>query len=174
MAYYLNVDFSNQNEYPFVYDIFLSVQTPVDLPLAKIDNIFIDKTIQLALPEDDAAKLWAKINATFKASLLQMENGNTMVNAIHMIHYCRQKGCPLLHIDQETVDTMTSLFFDSDINLKNFSTKCSPEMILPLVNLRNVSEERFFSVLRNCNLTSYWSTFVKHKPTCRKRSRTAT
>ena len=162
MAYYLNVDFSNQNEYPFVYDIFLSVQTPVDLPLAKIDNIFIDKTIQLALPEDDAAKLWAKINATFKASLLQMENGNTMVNAIHMIHYCRQKGCPLLHIDQETVDTMTSLFFDSDTNLKNFSTKCSPEMILPLVNLRNVSEERFFSVLRNCNLTSYWSTFVKH------------
>ena len=162
LVYFLGVDYNNPQEYPFVYDIFLSVQTSDELPLAKIDNVFIDKVMRLSMPQDDAAVLWNKINIALNRSLSQTISAADMITAIKMNDYCRRKNCPLLHIDERTIEWMTSFFFGKDNYLNAIASKTSPEMMLPLLNLRNVDEERFFDTMRACSLQSLWQQFVRH------------
>ncbi len=160
IVYFMGMDYSQVAEYPFFYDLFVILQTPDELPLEKIDKIFVDKIQSLSLSEENAGKIWGKINASIKKSIFQ-NNSKSITDALVMVEYMREKKYNMLRIDSETISYFTKLLISGNDNLKIFSSKCTNNQLLPLVDMKLISAETLFKSLHSCDKSDTWYEFLK-------------
>lgn len=152
--YFLRLDLTKENDYQFLYNLFVVTETDKPLLLQDITKEFIDHagTIRLSAQQNQA--LWRKINDAVNAGLMS-EESREVFGAISVLGYVL--GDKNLEISRDSIARMTNVIFGKKPFLGRI-VKASNVDIMRFILDRNLvsSPTDFFNALRQSNDSMVW------------------